>query len=213
MPFRHIVSIRSRKTDLVDILIDNQEGNSGFTLKFCQSLQGSYSDTVIIPQFIGGVSSTIAAIPQRDYTGHGLKNVTRYIFKPDDVSMVDDSIFWVQVTVNSGPAAGIQLSYPIISSVYRDRSTFIVSGSAPTGGMELMLPCMSDGIWIQNPALTPNLWVKYDPNGSEFVVPPLGANEPPNFPELHVSRLFMRGEGASASFIVKANLNISPSYQ
>jgi len=211
MPFRHMISIRKRAKDLVDILIDNQEGNPSFTLEFCQELQGSYGDTIQIPQFTGGKSDSITHAVA--YTGHGLpKNVTRFIFNPADVSMDDESVFWIELTVDGGPAAGTQLPFPIISPIYRDRSNFIVEGTAPTGGIEVLLPCVSDEIFIQNTGLTPQMFVKYEENGGEFVVPALGANEPPAYPEKNISRVFMRGDGATASFTLKANLNHAPSY-
>lgn len=206
MPFRHIASIRKRASGLVDLLIDDQESNPSFTLSFCQELQGSYINAVTIPQYIGGRSSSVPM--PTGYEGSDIKNKTRYVFDPADVGMDDESVFWVLITVNGGPAAGTQLSYPVIIATHSDRASFVVSGSCTTGGVEVLLPSQSDSIYIQNTKLTPDIYVKYEPNGSEFLIPPIGSNEPPLYPERYVSRIFLRGDGATGYFTLKANLRL-----
>jgi len=217
MPFRHICQVWDRAPGVVDLLIDNVPENLSFDLDFSQTFGGSYGDTVTIPQGVGGITPSLNAHVYQTgmYTGHGMKDKTRFLFNPADIgvsALDDNTMFWVQVTVNDGPSAGAQIPYPVVPKSATGHIPFVVQGTAPNAAsiansLQVMLPSWSREIYLVNND-TVGIWLGFEPNGDETFVPAQGTYALPKFANQGISRIFVRGDAATADFSFTADLNV-----
>jgi hypothetical protein len=216
MSFRHPISIMRRANGVVDLVIDNQPGNDYFELDFSQNFAGSYTDTVTVQQGVGSFSESLnARISQGEGRNHGQTGKTRYVFNPADIgtSGLDDStLFWVQLTINAGTAAGTCIPYPVTPTITSQHYPLIIKGTAPSqtsiaDSLQIILPATARDAIVKNNSTSIPIWLGVEPSGDELEIPPKGTTAVSTIHLQGVTQIFVRGASGTADFVFTADLN------
>lgn len=205
-------SVYRRRPGLMDITVRSRPGVSGFRFKAASNFDAAFSLFQFVPS--AGLIKPSLDTGMSDSQFRGL---TRFLFNPSDytgtVPAVDDTKpFWIRIAPVSlsgvvGPDEAIHLVLPFSSTPNR---AYNIAGDVGLTSVELQLPLQSSNPIFEVPGSN-SLFLAFDPNGYEFMVPNMGVDFSDyraafqTFSEIHV-----RGSAAPTKFYASFRLLSSP---
>jgi hypothetical protein len=205
-----LFSILRRKPGLIDLITPIQPPTSGvvgYRLKTDTAVNGSFSTTILESTLYGFTDPSVAGPQNVIQPGEHV----RIIFRPQDHSLTDGA-FWLKlVYVDSGNA---EMTSPAPSAVTLVLPPFVgneqsgFNGTAPSGAtiansLRIDLPRQMSNFRIRNLSTTILLYVAFQEEGPEIIVPGQSVSqESVGFDGL-VSSIWVRGASGTAAFSVQ----------
>lgn len=219
------ISVYRRRANLIDMNWPKRLNIRSYILKYAPNF-----DVAFVPfANVSASGSKSISVVDGSFTSEQFRDKTRIIFNPVDYTIDDTKPIWLRVApvdINGviGADETMHLILPYASSSNR---MIILYGTAPaaadiSGSLELQLPqqCKNTLIQVDSsdfadysspvdqkvPSLF-DLYVAFEPNGTEFRVPTL-SSQFINFEMVYpsISQLFIRGNGNNTIFHMAAEL-------
>ena len=204
------ISVYRRRAGLIDMNWPSRVGVQSYILKSATNFDGVF--TTFANVSANGFRSK--SVVDYSFTSEQFRGKTRIMFNPTDFSLNDLQPIWIRIAqVAIGGAVGSDETIHLILP-YQPPSNriFILSGTAPSaatiaGSQELQLPQQCKNVVIQVNDAANDLYVAFEPNGTEFRVPTLKSDFT-NFQSVYssISQLFIRGNGGTSLFNISAEI-------
>jgi hypothetical protein len=204
------ISVYRRRANLIDMNWPSRVNVQSYILKAATNFDGVFSSFANVSA--NGFRSK--SVVDYSFTSEQFRGKTRIMFNPTDFSLSDTQPIWIRIAaVATGGVIGsdetIHLILPYQPPANR---MFILSGTAPSAvsianSLELQLPQQCKNVIIQVNDAANDLYVAFEPNGTEFRVPTLKSDYT-NFQSVYasVSQLFIRGNGGTSLFNLSAEI-------
>jgi hypothetical protein len=210
------ISVYRRRAGLIDMNWPSRVNVKSYILKFATNFDGVFTPFANVPA--NGFKSPNSG--NSGATSEQFRGKTRIVFNPADFTLNDLQPIWIRIAaVTIGGVVGADETIHLILP-YQPPSNrmFILSGTAPSaatiaGSQELQLPQQCKNVIIQVNDAANDLYVAFEPNGTEFRVPILKTDFT-NFQSVYasVSQLFIRGSGGTSLFNLSAEIRDNSLY-
>lgn len=212
------LSITRRRAGLIDASMPLRPGVSSYNVQWATNFDAAYATFQNMPA-VGMTSPGVRSLIDNSFADSQYRGKTRFIFNPNEYGIPDLNPIWlrIQAVNNDGSLGAFEAGQLILPYSSQPNRVITISGTAPAGNvqsdcLEIQLPMQFQNPTHQNNAAATDLFISYEPGGSEYRVRPIATVfELLNYTYGANSQIFVRGGGATASFAIIGSLKNNPS--
>jgi len=203
------ISVYRRKDNLVDLLVRNRAGKTGFRFGAASNFDAAFSTFAVVPSY--GLKSPSVPEIYAGSVGGQFRDQARFIFNPADYvatapALVDINPFFLRIEARNpnGTFDTPEAMHLILPPPIEPRRAVNLRGTIPAGvslanSLEIQLPGQCNDFSIMNDG-TSNMFVAFHPTGGEYQVFPV-SGEFTTFEQYltAISQIFARGAGGTTT--------------